>query len=277
MTKYQLDSLILKERRNTRRALINQPVLMAVVISIGLFLFLFSLYPLLKIFSSIIIYEKKLDFNIVKKVFKDYYFWESFRNSLLLGIISASISTIVGFIMAYGVVRTDMKGKRFFNLMAMIPIISPPFVMSLAMILLFGRSGMISRGIFGIVKSNVYGLKGLIVVQSLAFFPLAYLNLKGALESINRSVEDAGESLGASQWHVFRTVTLPLCIPATLSSFLLVFIKSVSDFGNPQLLGGNFSTLSSQAYLEINGMYNIRSGSLIAISILLPSVLAIII
>lgn len=277
MTQYQLDSLILKERRNTRRALINQPVLMAVVISIGLFLFLFSLYPLLKIFSSIIIHEKKLDISIVKKVFKDYYFWESFGNSLLLGIISASISTIVGFIMAYGVVRTDMKGKRFFNLMAMIPIISPPFVMSLAMILLFGRSGMISRGIFGIVNSNVYGLKGLIVVQSLAFFPLAYLNLKGALESINRSVEDAGESLGASQWHVFRTVTLPLCIPATLSSFLLVFIKSVSDFGNPQLLGGNFSTLSSQAYLEINGMYNIRSGSLIAISILLPSVLAFII
>ena len=146
--------------------------------------------------------------------------------------------------------------------------------MSLAMILLFGRTGLITKNLLHIRRANVYGLHGLIVVQSLAFFPLAYLNLKGILESINRSVEDAGESLGASRWHVFRTVTLPLCIPALFSSFLIVFIKSISDFGNPQLLGGDYSTLSSQAYLQINGMYDTRTGSLIAISILLPSVTA---
>ena len=110
-------------------------------------------------------------------------------------------------------------------------------------------------------NASVYGLHGLLVVQTLAFFPLAYLNIKGVLECINRSVEDAGESLGASKWHVFRTVTFPLCIPAIFSSFLLVFIKSISDFGNPQLLGGDYETLSSRAYLSINGMYDRESKS----------------
>lgn len=261
------------EKRNQRRQLLRQPVLMLVVLLIGVFLITFSVYPLVKLFGRII-YQDGLDLSILEKTFKSSYFWTAFFNSITLGLITAAISTVVGFMFAYAITRSHMKGKRFFHFIAQLPIVAPPFVMSLAMILLFGRSGLITKGLFHIRNANVYGLHGLVVVQSLAFFPLAYLNLKGILESINRSVEDAGESLGASRWHVFRTVTLPLCIPALFSSFLIVFIKSISDFGNPQLLGGDFNTLSSQAYLQINGMYDTRTGSLIAISILLPSVIA---
>ena len=261
------------EKRNERRQMLRQPVLMAVVIATLAFLLLFSFYPLLRIFIKIV-WDGGWDFSILKSTFSSTYFWTAFGNSIGLGLITASISTVVGFVFAFAVTRSNMKGKRFFHFIAQLPIVAPPFVMSLAMILLFGRTGLITKNLLHIRRANVYGLHGLIVVQSLAFFPLAYLNLKGILESINRSVEDAGESLGASRWHVFRTVTLPLCIPALFSSFLIVFIKSISDFGNPQLLGGDFSTLSSQAYLQINGMYDTRTGSLIAISILLPSVTA---
>ncbi len=261
------------EKRNERREMLRQPVLMIVVASVLFFLLLFSFYPLLQIFIKIV-WSDGWDFSILKSTFSSAYFWTAFFNSIQLGLITASISTFVGFLFAYAVTRSNMRGKKFFHFVAQLPIVAPPFVMSLAMILLFGRSGLISKNLLHIRRANVYGLHGLIVVQSLAFFPLAYLNLKGILESINRSVEDAGESLGASRWHVFRTVTLPLCIPALFSSFLIVFIKSISDFGNPQLLGGDFSTLSSQAYLQINGMYDTRTGSLIAISILLPSVTA---
>lgn len=261
------------EKRNERRQMLRQPVLMAVVIATLAFLLLFSFYPLLRIFIKIV-WDGGWDFSILKSTFSSAYFWTAFWNSIGLGLITASISTVVGFVFAFAVTRSNMKGKRFFHFIAQLPIVAPPFVMSLAMILLFGRTGLITKNLLHIRRANVYGLHGLIVVQSLAFFPLAYLNLKGILESINRSVEDAGESLGASRWHVFRTVTLPLCIPALFSSFLIVFIKSISDFGNPQLLGGDFSTLSSQAYLQINGMYDTRTGSLIAISILLPSVTA---
>lgn len=262
-----------KEKRNQRRQMLKQPILMVVVYVTLAFLIVFSLYPLLQIFIKII-WDNGFDTGILQRTFSSEYFWSAFGNSILLGVITATISTVVGFVFAYAITRTRMKGKRLFHFMAQLPIIAPPFVMSLAMILLFGRSGMITKGLLHMRNANVYGLHGLIVVQSLAFFPLAYLNLKGILESINRSVEDAAESLGASRWHVFRSVTLPLCIPAIFSSFLIVFIKSISDFGNPQLLGGDFNTLSSQAYLQINGMYDIRTGSLIAISILLPSVLA---
>lgn len=268
-------SLIERERRETiKHKLLGQPVLMIVVLLLCVFLFIFSIYPLIKILGKIVFQKGKFDSSVIKATFSDKYFWKAFLNSIVLGLLSASLSTIIGFIFAFGVVRSDMKGKSFFNLIATLPIIAPPFVMALAMILLFGRSGLISRSLLHIKNANVYGLHGLLVVQTLAFFPLAYLNIKGVLESINRSVEDAGESLGASKWHVFRTVTLPLCFPAIFSSFLLVFIKSISDFGNPQLLGGDYETLSSMAYLSINGLYDTRTGSLIAISILLPSLVA---
>lgn len=270
------DSLLFeKERKKAlHHQLFGQPILMSVVIGLGIFLFIFSMFPLMKIVIRIFFKAGDFDPSIAIHTFKNKYFWEAFGNSLVLGLSSAALSTLIGFIFAFGVVRSDMKGKPFFNLIATLPIIAPPFVMSLAMILLFGRSGLITKGLLGIKNANVYGLRGLLVVQTLAFFPLAFLNIKGVLEGINRSVEDAGESLGASKWHVFRTVTLPLCIPTLFSSFLLVFIKSISDFGNPQVLGGDFETLSSMAYLSINGMYDTRTGSLISISILLPSVTA---
>ena len=272
-----ISELTAKEKKNERRALLRQPMLIVIVITVAVFLFLFSVYPLLKIFEKIIWDRNSFDLSILIKIFTNNDFWRAFRNSIFLGILSATISTVVGFIFAFGIVRTNMPCKRFFNVMAILPIIAPPFVMSLAMILLFGKIGIITRDLLHIKNANVYGLQGLVVVQSLAFFPLAYLNIKGVLESINRSVEDAGESLGASKWRVFSTVTFPLCIPAIFSSFLLVFIKSISDFGNPQLLGGDYATLSSEAYLQINGLYDTRTGSLIAISILLPSVIAFII
>ena len=275
MERTKQEDLFRKEQRNIlHHRLFGQPVLLAVVISLGIFLFIFSMYPLLKIVFRILWNKGVFDFSVVSKTLTDKYFWQAFRNSLILGLSAAAISTIIGFIFAFSIVRTDMKGKAFFNLIATLPIIAPPFVMSLAMILLFGRSGLITRELLNIRNASVYGLHGLLTVQVLAFFPLAFLNIKGVLECINRSVEDAGESLGASKWYVFRTVTFPLCIPAVFSSFLLVFIKSISDFGNPQLLGGDFETLSSRAYLVINGMYDTRTGSLIAISILLPSVTA---
>lgn len=158
--------------------------------------------------------------------------------------------------------------------MAMLPILSPPFVISLAMILLFGRSGVITKTLLGIRNHNVYGFTSLVVVQTLALFPLAYLNLKGVLESIDGSVEDASRSLGGSRWKVFSSVTLPLSVPGILSAMLIVFAKSISDFGNPQVLAGNYSVLSVDAYMQITGLYDLKTGASMALSILLPAMLA---
>jgi iron(III) transport system permease protein len=268
------ETLARLEKTAQRRKQLHQPGTMGMALVVAAVLVLFSVYPIVKIFIRTISDKGTLDLSIVQATASSAYFWHSFANSLLLGFAVAVTATLIGFLFAYSVTRTGMPGRRFFHLTAMLPIISPPFMMALALIILFGRSGLISKSLLGIMNSSVYGFRGLFFVQVMALFPLAYLNLRGVLESISNSLEDAGRSLGATRGKVFQSVTLPLCIPAIFSSILIVFIKSISDFGNPQVLGGNFSTLSAQAYLQINGMYNTRAGAFIAISILAPAAIA---
>ncbi len=116
----------------------------------------------------------------------------------------------------------QFPGNLFFKTMATLPIISPPFVLSLSIIFLFGRKGIITNGLLGITDFNVYGLHSLILVQVMSFFPVAFLTLSGILEAIDSSVEDAALNLGASRWKIFKTVTLPLSLPGIISALLLV-------------------------------------------------------
>jgi iron(III) transport system permease protein len=114
----------------------------------------------------------------------------------------------------------------------------------------------------------------LVFIQTLAFFPIAYLSLRGVLESIDPALEDAALNMGASRWKVFRTITFPLALPGIFSSLLLVFIKSIEDFGNPMIIAGEYETLAVQAYLQITGMYNLNTGAFLALALLLPSLTA---
>ena len=202
--------------------LLRQPGLLACIIAILIILVVFCIWPVLRLLlATVTNAEGRLDLSNVRHIMTATNFFKSLGNSLMLGICVAVISTVIGYVFAYAVTRTEMKGKRFFNFMAMLPILSPPFVISLAMILLFGRSGVITKTLLHIRNNNVYGFGSLLIVQTLALFPLAYLNLKGVLESIDGSVEDASRSLGASRWKVFTSVTLPLSIPGVFSALLI--------------------------------------------------------
>src|SRR5699024_3255323 len=227
-----------------------------------------------KVLEATFVGENGIDFSIISSQILSSSFLHTLWNSLKLGMVTAFFSTIIGFIFAFAVTRTSMKGKKFFHLIALLPIISPPFVISLSVILLFGRNGAISNGILGLTDVDIYGFSSLVLVQILGFFPLAYLNLRGVLESIDSSVEDAALNLGASRWDVFKTITFPLAIPGVLSSLLLVFIKSIEDFGNPMVIAGSYDTLAVEAYLQITGMYDLRSGAFIAIALLVPALSA---
>lgn len=254
--------------------LMKEPYLLALILLVFLSLLLFSAYPIYHVFKEVLVSEKGFDVTTVVKVLKSNLFIQTIMNSFKLGVISCLISTIIGFVFAFAVTRTQMIGRKFFNIMAMFPIISPPFVLALSMILLFGRNGLITNGMLGIENANVYGMTSLVVIQSMSYFPIAYLNLKGLLESIDPSLEDSASNLGASRWKVFNTITFPLVLPGVLSSFILVFIKSIEDFGNPMIIGGEFNTLATQAYLQIIGMYDLKTGSMMAASLLLPSLTA---
>ncbi len=190
------------------------------------------------------------------RIFQDYTFMRAFKNTLALGFITSFGAVIIGLLFAYVDCYVDVRSrvvKKMFDVVSTLPVVSPPFVLSLSMILLFGRGGLITRKLLGIYDSNVYGLGGIAIVQILTFFPVCYMMLKGLLKNIDPSMEEAARNMGASRWKVFTTVTLPLMLPGLGNAFLVTFIESVADFANPMMIGGSYDTLATTIYLRITG------------------------
>ncbi|MGD9552183.1 MAG: ABC transporter permease [Candidatus Caldatribacteriota bacterium] len=215
------------------------------------------------------------DFSNYIAIFSKRYFVQPLINSIVLGIYTATIGTIAGFIFAYALTRTPLPFKNFFRLTITFPIISPPFVVALAAILLFGRAGSLTPWLKSLIGNySIYGLGGLVLVETIAYSPTAFLVLYGVLQAIDPSLEEASMDLGASWSKVFSTITLPLATPGIASAWLLVFIQSMADFGNPMVISGDFRVLSVQAYLQITGMYDLPRGSTLAMLLLIPTITA---
>ncbi|GHV82872.1 iron ABC transporter permease [Spirochaetia bacterium] len=196
--------------------------------------------------------------------------------SVKLGIITASVSTLVGFAFAFLTERTSVRGKKFISTMATLPVISPPFSLTLSIILLFGNNGLITHQLLKLPEGSfsVYGLKGLVLVQTICMFPIAYMTLSSVLKSIDSTVEDAALDLQATRLHTFLTVTLPLALPGFLSAWLLVFTNSLADFANPLLLAGSYRVLSVEAYIQVTGRSNLGGGAALSLLLLMPSLTA---
>lgn len=268
-----------KIKRNTKMSnliiIFKEPVLFLTILSIFAAIFIFVLFPLFKVLVlSFTTNEGAFSLSTFWDIVSKASFRKTFMNSMKLGAITAALASIIGYIFAYAITRTNIPFKSFFKMIATLPIISPPFVLSLSMIFLFGRMGVITNKIFGIDSFNIYGLNSLVVIQVMSFFPIAYLTLTGILEAIDPSVEDAALNLGASRWQIFKSITLPLSMPGIVSAVLLVFIQSLEDFSNPAVIGGNYSTLAVEAYRVITGMYELKSGAVLAILLLLPTLIA---
>lgn len=251
------------------KKIVREPVLLLAILVLFYLLITFVVFPLFQVFKTSLSFNGEFGFGNYIEVLKQSYYIQPLLNSLLLATITASIGTVIGFIFAYAITRTPMRFKGIFRSVITLPIVSPPFVVALACILLFGRSGIFAGAI-----GNIYGLKGLVLVEVIAYTPTAFLSLVGVLKAIDPALEEAGYDLGASRLKVFRTVTLPLATPGLVSAWLLVFIQSIADFGNPMVLSGDFSVLSVQAYLQITGMYDLSRGATLAILLLVPTVAA---
>ena len=254
------------------RVIWKEPLLLVFIIAIFYFLLVFVAFPLYMVFKTSLIVNKQFDLSNYLAIFSKRYYFQPFINSMILGILAATAGTILGFVFAYAITRTPLPFKRFFRMTATFPIISPPFVVALAAILLFGRAGSLTPILSRIIgEYSIYGLGGLVLVETIAYGPIAFLVLYGVLQAIDPALEEAAMDLGASRAKVFATVTLPLAIPGIASAWLLVFIESMADFGNPMILSGNFRVLSVQAFLQITGMYDISRGSTLAILLLIPT------
>ncbi len=253
----------------------KDPLLLIIYCIILFSLILFILYPLIKVIAVSFFSNGKFTFSILKEVVSSWYLRQAFLNSLMMGILTAFFGAIIGFLFAFTISRTDIPLKKFFHIISIIPIISPPFIGALSIIMLFGNNGVITWTLLGIKNFKIYGFKGLIIAQVITFFPVAYITLKGVLESINPTLEDAALDLGGSRWKVFKKVTLPLAVPGLASAMLVLFVETLADFGNPLILAGSqFPILSVQAYLQITGMYDLPKGSALSLILLIPSISA---
>jgi iron(III) transport system permease protein len=193
-------------------------------------------------------------------------------NTLGLATLTATTTTALGLAFALVVTRTGFTAKRLLRVLTVLPIITPPFVIGLGLILIFGRSGLVNQLLewaLAIPPSRwIYGLPGVWLAQTFAFTPVAFLVLIGVVEGVSPSLEEASQTLRADHWHTFRRVSFPLMLPGLANAFLVGFIESIADFGNPIVLGGNFGVLSTEVFFSIVGA-QLDQGRAAALGVLL--------
>ena len=253
-----------------RKKLMGDPILVTTIVVLITFLTLFILYPLAILLVDSFVGDGGFNFNVFKRIFQMPTFTHAITNTLKVGFLVGILSTLVGLLFAYVEVYVRM-GKftgGLFKVVSMLPVVSPPFVLSLSMIMLFGKAGIITRFLLKIYDNSVYGFWGIAIVQTLTFFPVCYMMLKGLLKNIDPSLEEAARDMGASRWKVFTSVTFPLLLPGLGNAFLVTFIESIADFANPMIIGGSYDTLATTIYLQITGAYDKAGAAAMAVVLL---------
>ena len=254
-----------------RKKLMADPIMVTTIVVLITFLTLFILYPLaILLVDSFVGDGNGFTLDIFKRIFRMPTFTHAITNTLKVGFVVGILSSLVGLLFAY--VEVYVKMNKFagglFKVVSMLPVVSPPFVLSLSMIMLFGKAGIITRFLLGIYDNSVYGYWGIVIVQTLTFFPVCYMMLKGLLKNIDPSLEEAARDMGASRFKVFTSVTLPLMLPGLGNAFLVTFIESIADFANPMIIGGSYDTLATTIYLQITGAYDKPGAAAMAVVLL---------
>ena len=194
-------------------------------------------------------------------------------NSLTLAVLTGVGTTTLGLAFALIATRTGFRAKKMLRTLSVLPIITPPFVISLAIILLFGRAGAVSTfmaDVFGIEPGRwIYGLPGIFLAQMLSYTPIAFLVLIGVVEGVSPAMEEAAQTLRADRWKTFTTITLPLIRPGLANAFLIGFIEAMADFGNPMVLGGDYEVLSTSIFYAIVGAQNDQARAAVLALVLL--------
>ena len=257
--------------RLERKKLLGDPILISTIVVLIAFLTLFILYPLAILMVDSVVSDNGVTFDVFTRILAMPSFSHAITNTLRVGFAVGILSALIGLLFAYVEVYVKLRTKfmtGLFRVVSMLPVVSPPFVLSLSMIMMFGKKGLITRGLLGIFDNNIYGFWGIFIVQTMSFFPVCYMMLKGLLKNIDPSLEEAARDMGASRWKVFTSVTLPLILPGLGNAFLVSFIESIADFANPMIIGGSYDTLATTIYLQITGAYDKQGAAAMAVVLL---------
>jgi len=261
---------VLFARALARRGLfVGDPTVSTIVVTIAALLALFIFFPVGKsLLAAVVDKQGQLALGVAAERLLSPDIWGLgclgrgtqcgvAVNSLILATIVGFGSTLIGLVMALAAQRGGQRFSGLYRVMAVLPIVTPPFVIALALVVLFGRTGLVTGWLntaFDIPRSRwIYGLTGVTLAQLLTFTPIAFMILHGALAAVSPSLEEAAQTLRASRARVFRTVTWPLLRPALANAFLLGFVESLADFGNPVVLAGNFEVLSTKIFFAVAG------------------------
>ena len=219
---------------------------------------IFVVYPLAMVLYRSVLdpASGKLTFENFTRFFGKKYYTNTLRNSFAVTIVATLISAALGLIMAYLTKQYRVRGSAALNICIIVSYLSPPFIGAYAWIQLLGRNGLITRfinSLFHVQFGGIYGFAGIVLVFSLQSFPLIYMYVCGALESLDNSLNEAAESLGANNLQRVTGIILPLVLPTVLASALLVFMRVFSDFGTPMLIGEGFRTFPVVLYNQFMG------------------------
>jgi iron(III) transport system permease protein len=240
---------------------------------VAVLLAVFVAYPLADLLGRSVLVEARLSAHALTRLVADAHIRQVVWSTVSLGVTVAVLGTVLATLYAYAMTRVAVPWKRAWHFVALLPTISPPILMALSLILLYGRRGLITHEVLGLQTSALYGYRGLVVAQLLSYFPFAYLLLLNLFRGLDASLEEAAATMGAHPGKVLSTVSLPLLVPGLAGAMLLLFGYSLADLGNPLLLGGDFQVLSSEIYQTIIGMYDVPKGAALAVILLVPALL----
>nr|WP_298080494.1 iron ABC transporter permease [uncultured Cardiobacterium sp.] len=227
--------------------------IIASLLIIILLIALFIVFPTGAIFVAMFYEDGAFHPQQVLRILSQSYILRVIGNSLMLSGFVGLMSTIFGLAFALYTTRIARRTAFIGKIFSILPIVTPPFVVGLGVTLMLGRSGYLTEWL-GFANSNwLYGFNGIAIAQILAFTPLAFMILDGALKSIHPSIEEASYTLRANRYQTFFQIIFPLLRPALANAFLLVFVQSLADFSNPLVLGGSFDVIATQIYFYIAG------------------------
>ena len=259
------------EIKHNNRKLFNQIdnllyYLLLFLIAGGVILFCF--FPILKIFNKSFIIDKTFTLNMYKGIFTENYIL--LKNTLFTSVLSSIGATFIGICIAFYIVFSKYWTSKYLYNFLLITMVSPPFVFGLSFITLFGRRGFITYRLLGL-KLNPYGWQGIVILQIIGELSFAAFLLVESLKKIDGRLINASRSLGASQWETIKRIIIPFSFTGIISVFFILFTKNLADFGTPIIIGGNYSTLATEAYLTVIGRGDLSKASAMTTLLVLPA------
>jgi iron(III) transport system permease protein len=243
------------------------------ILAAFLFLLLafFLLYPIIAVLIKSIRGPSGFTLQYYQNFFSKNYYYQSLINTLLLGAINTAVCLVIGFCLAYMTTRGPWILRKPLKIISLIPLIAPPYLFALSLIILFGRNGLVTRALD--LHWELYGFSGVVISQTLAFIPLAYMMIESTLMSLNPNLEESAYDMGASEATILRTITIPLLAPGLLKAALLIFVMTIAEFGNAAILGGRTPFLAPDTYTMITGESDFNMGSVLSVVLIAPCIL----